>query len=249
MRRLLVRWRARALLPIFGAVASALLQPDVGEAQQRRQQQPPRTPRESAPYDLAGYWVSLVSEDWRVRMLMGQKGDWLFMQGRYGSLNAEGLRAANAADPVNEAPCMAYGAAGIMRVPGRLRISWEDDSTLRIETDAGEQTRLLRFGTAEPAGGAPTPQGHSVARWERGDLTVVTTQMSPGYYFKHGVPYSEQATMTEYFTVIPEPDAEYLFVTTTVVDPLYLDGSYDRTLTFKREHDGTQWTPTACTVP
>src|SRR5690606_39312613 len=97
----------RACLTLLGLVSSVLLLVDAGEAQPPRQQQSAPSPQESAPIDLTGYWVSLVSEDWRVRMLMGQKGDWLFMQGRYGSLNEEGVRAANAADPVNEDPCMA----------------------------------------------------------------------------------------------------------------------------------------------
>ena len=33
-------------------------------------------------------------------------------------------------------------------MPTRLRITWQDDTTLKIETDAGTQTRLLRFGAA-----------------------------------------------------------------------------------------------------
>ena len=44
--------------------------------------------------------------------------------------------------------CRAYGAANIMRVPGRLHITWQNDTTLRIDTDAGTQTRLIRFGAA-----------------------------------------------------------------------------------------------------
>ena len=49
--------------------------------------------------------------------------------------------------------CKAYGVAGIMRVPGRLHITWQDENTLKIETDAGTQTRLLHF----------TPSGESTA--------------------------------------------------------------------------------------
>ena len=54
-----------------------------------------------------------------------------------------------------------------MRLPGRLRISWQDDTTLKVETDTGTQTRLLRFGAA-PAPAEPTWQGHSVAQWNAG---------------------------------------------------------------------------------
>jgi hypothetical protein len=33
-------------------------------------------PRAAAPIDLTGNWVSIVSEDWRLRMVVAQKGDW-----------------------------------------------------------------------------------------------------------------------------------------------------------------------------
>jgi hypothetical protein len=99
---------------------------------------------------------------------------------------------ANTWDPAPEVAaggaCKAYGAAAIMRVPGRVRLSWEGDTTLKIETDAGSQTRRLLFGR-EPVRGwrvnargevewfetgirAPAPsgpaqwQGYSVAAWE-----------------------------------------------------------------------------------
>src|SRR5690606_33911371 len=53
---------------------------------------------------------------------------------------------------------------GLMRQPGRLRIAWEDANTLRIDFDAGTQTRLLRFGGAAPSD-ERTWQGHSAAEW------------------------------------------------------------------------------------
>ena len=245
-RRHLMRLsRSQTSLAVFAAaLAFTLMQAPRIEAQRGQRGGVQRAPREAAPVDLTGYWVSLVSEDWRVRMLMGQKGDWLFMMGTYGSLNAEGLRAANAADPAKEDPCKAYGAAGIMRVPGRLHITWQDDRTLRLDTDAGTQTRILQFGASQPPAEA-TRQGYSVAAWDRRDLKVVTTRMQPGYYFKHGVPYSEDAVMTEHFALLDG----YLFVTTTVIDPRYLNGTYDRTLTFKREPDGSKWSPAPCQVP
>ena len=39
--------------------------------------------------------------------------------------------------------CKSYGAPALMAVPTRLRIAWQDDNTLKVETDAGTQTRLL----------------------------------------------------------------------------------------------------------
>src|SRR5271168_4909139 len=44
-------------------------------AQPPRPAAPKLSPREAAPIDLTGYWVSVVSEDWRWRMVTPAKGD------------------------------------------------------------------------------------------------------------------------------------------------------------------------------
>ena len=36
---------------------------------------PPRSPRAAAPVDFTGYWVSVIAEDWRWRMVTPLKGD------------------------------------------------------------------------------------------------------------------------------------------------------------------------------
>src|SRR5262249_37621653 len=102
---------------------------------------PAQPPRQAAPVDLTGYWVSVVSEDWRVRMTMGQKGDWEFLP-----LNPEGRKVAESANPAKEDACRAYGAAGLLRIPGHLNITWTDDRNLRLQMDAGTQTRDFHFG-------------------------------------------------------------------------------------------------------
>ena len=68
-------------------------------------------------------------------------------------------------DPQTDGSCKAYGAAGLMRMPTRLNISWQGDDVLKVESDAGQQTRLLQFAPK----GTPGPrslQGFSVAEWE-----------------------------------------------------------------------------------
>jgi hypothetical protein len=131
-------------------------------------------PRAAAPIELTGYWVSLITEDWRTRMLTAPKGDYYSIP-----LNAEGRRVADTWDAAKDIAagkqCMNYGAAGIMRVPGRLHITWENDTTLKIETDAGKQTRLFSFGAARPAAGSPTAQGTSFAQWQTPQLTRTYT--------------------------------------------------------------------------
>ena len=201
-------------------------------AQGRQGGGPVPTPRASAPIDLTGYWVAFVNEDWRYRMITPAKGDY-----RGVPITKEALQIVNAWDPAaDEAAgnqCKSYGAGAIMRVPGRIHITWQDDSTMRLDADAGTQTRLFRF-SASPS--PPTPdtkptwQGESIARWEAGrggapgarrggSLTVVTTNMRAGYLRKNGVPYSENATVTEYFDVGEQPSGQYLVVTTVVDDP------------------------------
>jgi len=148
-----------------------------------------QTPKAAAPIDLTGYWVSLVTEDWRTRMLTAPKGDYYSIP-----LNAEGRRVADTWDAAKDTAagrqCMNYGAAGIMRVPERLHITWENDTTLKVETDAGKQTRLFYFG-AHAATGAPTMQGVSVAQWQTPQATrAYTSKISardpdtPGF---HGI--------------------------------------------------------------
>lgn len=207
------------------------------------------TPRSAAAIDLTGYWVSYVTEDWRFRMITPPKGDY-----RAVPLTAEGRKTADAWDPAADArmgnECKAYGAAAIMRVPGRFHINWQDDNTLRVEADTGQQTRLFRFGPA-PASTARTWQGSSTATWDRlgRSLTVVTTNMRAGYLRRNGVPYSEDATVTEYFDLAPHPGGgQMLIVTTVVEDPRYLQRSFVISSQFKKEPDGSKWNPTPCTA-
>jgi hypothetical protein len=146
-----------------------------------------KTPKESAPVDLTGYWVSIVSEDWRFRMLTPPKGDHPDFL-----LTPAGTKLADSWDPAKDEAekdhCKAYGAPNIMRVPGRFHITWADDRTLKIETDAGMQTRLFRFmpaiATAVPMSavpaGPPSRQGTSTAQWERKALRVQTSNLLTG---------------------------------------------------------------------
>jgi hypothetical protein len=207
-----------------------------------------RNARAIAPIDLTGTWVSVVTEDWRWRMVTPARGDYASVP-----ITAEGKRVADAWDPAADTAageqCKSYGAAGIMRVPTRLRISWLDDETLRVETDAGMQTRLLHFGSQPPADAPPTWQGYSAAEWnvQGRTLKVATNHMRPGYLRKNGVPYSADAVLTEYWDVHREAD-EWLVVTSVVSDPKFLQQQYITSPNFKKEPDGSKWDPTPCSA-
>ena len=219
----------------------------------------PPTPRAQAPIDLTGYWVSIVTEDWRWRMVTPPKGDYASIP-----MTPAARKVADAWDPKRDAAsgeaCRAYGAGAIMRVPGRIHITWENDTTLRVDTEAGTQTRLFRFGAPGPAAPAAPPswQGRSAAQWQisggrrgappaGGSLRVVTTGLRPGYLRKNGVPYSANAVVTEYYNRTNEPNGDtWLVVTTVVEDPMYLNGRFVTSSHFKKAMDGSVWNPTPC---
>ena len=210
--------------------------------------------RAAAPIDLTGYWVSYVTENWRYRMVTPAKGEY-----RRIPVSPAAVPIINAWDPSADDragnQCKSYGAGAIMNVPGRLHITWQDADTLRIDTDAGKQTRLFRFNARTASTGAKaTWQGESTARWERvaepdkgGSLRVVTSNLRAGYLRKNGVPYSERATVSEHFDITSFPDGgELLLVTTIVEDPVYLNAPYVTSPHFKKEADGSKWDPTPC---
>lgn len=220
-------------------------------------QGPQEPAQESAPIDLTGQWVSIVTEDWRFRMVTPEAGDYPGIP-----LTPEGQEIADAWDPEEvEAAgnaCKAYGAGNIMRVPGRIRIEWEDEETLRIRTDAGRQTRLLHFDGA-PELDEPTWQGRSEAEWimhgggfggqpaTNGTLEVVTTGMRAGFIRKNGVPYSEDAVVTEYFDLLNQPDGtQWLVVKTIVDDPRYFNQPVIRSSNFRKQDDRSGWEPHDC---
>jgi hypothetical protein len=226
---------------------------------------PPPTGKSQAPVDLTGYWVSEIVDEWRFRV-SPIKGDILYMP-----LNAEARRVANAWDPAKDEAegnqCRAYGAVGLMQRPGRLHITWLDDNTLKVDADAGTQSRTWHFGPASATKGTPSLQGYSVAKWvgpgfggggrgfgqrpagppKTGTLNIVTTDLVPGYLRKNGVPYSDKAVLTEYVNLVDGQQGDsYIAVTATVDDPVYLTGPFIRTYQFKKIPDATGWDPTPC---
>ncbi len=209
----------------------------------------PNTAKAAAPVDITGYWVAFVSEDWRFRMITPRKGDYQAVP-----MTEQARKVADAWDPAaDEAAgnqCKAYGAGAIMRLASRFHITWAGDDTLRIDSDYGMQTRLLHFKSAASAPGERTWQGYSTAQWEQpASLKVVTTNLRSGYLRKNGVPYSENAIVTEYFDVAPNPGGgQVLLVTTIVDDPQYLRQPFTVSSQFKKEADGSKWDPTPCTA-
>jgi hypothetical protein len=162
----------RVSLPALALLVGLTIAGDAYGQARGRAGGPPATARAAAPKDFTGYWVAVVTEHWHLRMEMPPKGDFSMLP-----VNAEARRVAGMWDPAQDQAsgnaCRAYGAAAIMRVPGRLHITWADDNTLKIETDSGTQTRLLHFGAGTAsAASATTPIDLGSGRPEQGRGTT-----------------------------------------------------------------------------
>jgi len=197
---------------------------------------------------MTGYWVAFVTEDWRFRMVTPRKGDYQAVP-----MTDQARKVADTWNPATDEAagnqCKAYGAAAIMRLAARFHITWQDDNTLRVDSDAGMQTRLFHFGSQPGAPGERTWQGYSNAQWQGPALKIATTNLRSGYLRKNGVPYSENAAVTEYFDIAPLPGGgQVLLVTTVVDDPQYLRLPFIVSSQFKKEADGSKWDPTPCTA-
>lgn len=268
---------------------------------------PPAIPRNVAPVDVAGTYVSVVTEDWRWRMVTPRKGDYTSLP-----ISAEGRRVADAWDIAKDEAageaCKPFGVGGIIRQPGRIQVAWQDDQTLKVDFDAGTQTRMLSFDKSKRPGAEKTWQGYSTAEWEgpvgrgagpggrggdgrtdarlltgeaaaragggtgfagvpggggaglrggpgvrtapldSGIIKVTTSNFREGYLRKNGVPYSENAQITEYFQWLPpHPNGDvWLVVTTAIEDSKYLTQPFYTSTHFKKEANASKWSPSPC---
>ncbi len=224
----------------------------------------PANGRAQAPFDPSGYWVSLVTQDWRFRMVVPGPGQFSGIPITLAAKQASDSFDA-ATDTAAGKQCEAYGAPALMMLPTRLHVSWQDDNTLSVETDAGMQTRVLHFKDAPP--GDASWQGYSRAKWllpapafgpprpgsagkpASGVLRVTTTNLLAGLLRKNGVPYSDRTVLQEDWMENSLAGAgDYLTITTLITDPVYLRAPYYVAPIFMREPDASKWHPASCTL-
>jgi len=276
---LYLRFAAIALMALMFATGVVTVEAQQGRAGGPAAPATPPTPQASAAIDLTGNWVAVVTEDWRWRMVTPPKGDYASLP-----INPEGTKVADTWMPAMDGQCEAYGMAGLLRMPTRLRISWQDPQTLKIETDAGVQTRLLHFDEHAAAPAARSLQGFTTAEWIRpgrnannafgpgggvggargggpgagappapeplprgGSLKAVTRMLRPGWLRKNGVPYSENAEVTEFFERFTVPNGDEWFTVDTIVhDSKYYNQDVVVSSHFKKEADASKWSPAPC---
>jgi hypothetical protein len=269
MREQMMRQRACWLAVALAMAAPSAVLTQAGQAQPGRGGQAAGA-KDAAPVDLTGYWVSIVTEDWVERMSPSSPPSGA-VGARGGGGGGGGFgRGGGGGAPVTPStdPCRVYAAGGSLRVPGRLNISWADDNTLKIDMDAGKQTRLLRFTGTAPSAAEKTLQGYSVAAWDTGaraggfgggggrggaapapprwgSLRVVTTNLSGGYLLSSRSHYSDNAVLTETFARHSDFGVDYFTVTASLQD-----GAQTRIVssTFKKEPDGSKFAPTGCDI-
>jgi hypothetical protein len=214
--------------------------------------QAPPTPKADQAIDVTGTWTAVITEDWALRMVTPKKGDYTRVP-----MTPAARQSADAWDPAKDEAageqCRGYGAPGVMRLPGRLRITWQDDQTLKMELEAGTQTRVFRF-SASPAPSEPTWQGQSRAEWQytvnpprSGELKVVTNRLRPGYLRKNGVPYGPNTTMTEYYHRMTAPNGDvWLTVVAEIVDADNLREPFVQSTHFKKLPANAPFKSEAC---
>jgi hypothetical protein len=222
---------------------------------------PPPPAQKAAPIDLTGYWVSIVTEDWRWRMLTPAHGDYSSVP-----LNPAGRKVADMWTVAEDGSCKAYGAAGLMRMPTRVHIAWASDNVLQLQSDWGEQTRMIYFQRADMPQSGATLQGSSFGEWEfplpvgggfgrprnappipGGDLKVVTDNLAAGWLRRNGVPYGTHTRLLEHYQTFQDPTSKTWFdVTTQVDDPEYLMAPFITSSDFRHEPDDSKWAPHPC---
>jgi hypothetical protein len=239
------------------ALAIAIAFPLLAQPPGGRRGGPPQDPKAAAPIDLTGYWVSIVTEDWRYRMVTPAPGDYQGVP-----MTRAAAKIADAWDPAKDEAsgdqCKSYGAPALLRIPEHLHITWQDDQTLKMDVDAGKQTRLFHFGDWKAPSIEPSLQGDSVAQWDMqregprmvgGSLKVTTSHLKAGYLRKNGVPYSDNAGLTEYYDLVHEHNRDQLMVVTIVVtDPTYLREPFIISSHFKKLADDSGWKPSECSA-
>jgi hypothetical protein len=253
------------MLLTFTPLAAQQRPPKVRTAPKADTATVPRGARHQAPFDATGYWVALVTQNWRYRMVLPAHGDYAGIP-----INARAEQFADAwsaaSDVAAGKQCEVYGAPNLMQIPERLHISWQDDDTLRVDSDAGRQTRLLHFGD-DAAASTPSLQGYSVAHWQlfnlansfgapddaaaaarHGSLVVTTDHLLPGLLRKNGVPYGAETKMSEYWQLRTLAPDQWLTISTSVKDPEYLTGPYVYDSIFQREADGSHSDPSPCSL-
>ena len=197
----------------------------------------------AAPHDLSGYWEPLITEDFKLRTQGVKKGEYNGIE-----LNdaaraiADQFKPDAGADELLFDKCGPHGAPRIMFTDTRLRIT-TGNAVVSMELEAEGQTRRFYLDKREWQGGELQWQGHSNAYPDgKSLLTVITRHMRPGLLRSNGIPYSEDAVLTEHYA----RHGEYLTVIQALEDPEYLKSPFITSTSFRKIPDPNDWRMGSC---
>jgi len=197
----------------------------------------------TAAEDLTGYWQPLITEDYEMRMLGTRPGDYGGIALNEGAKSrAEKFRPGTGSETLLLDKCGPHGAARIMFTNTRLHIT-RDQSTITMELEAEGQKRRFYLDERKRKGGDLHWQGHSIAYHQgKSMLTVVTRHMRPALLRSNGIPYSEEAILTEHYV----RHGEYFTVIQTLEDPKYLTGPFITSTSFHKIPEPADWQMGSC---
>jgi len=186
--------------------------------------------------DFAGEWVPLFHEDLPERLPGPELGDYMGIP-----INAAARLRGDSYDPdrisvAQEYQCRPHGGDYSMRGLSNMRIdAIIDPVTQRLvawhtRMNFQEMERTLWMdGRPHPAELAPhTWQGFTTASWDKNMLNGYTTHLKENYLRRNGLPRSDKATFTEHWI----RHGNYLTVTTTITDPVFLSEPLTRSQTW-----------------
>jgi len=203
----------------------------------------------AAQMDFSGEWVTLNHEDQEERVAGPPLGDFLGVPiNDAARLRAESFNAA-----IWELPdwqCRPHPAPYQWRAQGGVRVIKEIDPVSRELTAYHAQWLrsldrpiYLDGRPHPPEDAAHTWSGFSTGKWEGNTLVITTTHLKEGYLRRNGIPFSDQATMTEYWM----RHGNYFTVLMILRDPIYLTEPFIQTTDYGLDlHD--QLPPYPCSI-
>lgn len=190
-----------------------------------------------AQVDLTGDWANRYHEDYWHRQAGPEIGDYVGLPiNEAGRMKAESWMQAALAEP--ERQCIPHVATYFMRGPANMRISKLVDP-ISMEVVAYQifpvhhslRTIWMDGRPHPPEYAKHTWAGFSTGAWEGNKLKVTTTHIKWGWLQRNGVPATDEAVMTEWFS----RHGDYLTVAFSVDDPAFLSEPLMRTSDWARE--------------
>ena len=162
-----------------------------------------RSSAEPVP-DLTGIW-------------MQDRGNWSIDDLPFTPEGREMHASKRAPDAVEA--CTVHHFGQTITAPFPVEILQSEDRATFLYELQHEVRRIFMDGRGHPETLYPTIMGHSIGRWEGVTLVVETTGFREGWFRPEGVPYSEQARVTERYTLNAPGDE--IAVELVLSDPVY----------------------------